>query len=92
MSSFLSSLFKSHKSDPNQLYNNQNTLIDINNAIYLATDLFTRLPNIGLNISACFHINSYGNDKFMYFYFSKPLTDLDNQGDLTTSFFFFPPR
>ena len=53
--------------DPNQLYNNQNTLIDINNAIYLATDLFTRLPNIGLNIFPCFHINSYGNDKFIYF-------------------------
>ena len=43
MQSSLSPLFKIHKSDPNQLYNNQNTLIDINNAIYLATDLFTKL-------------------------------------------------
>ena len=68
MQSFLSSLFKSHKSDPNQLYNNQNTLIDINNAIYFATNLFTGLPNIGLNPSPCFHINSYSHDKFYYFY------------------------
>ena len=57
-----------HKSNSNQLFNNQNTLIDINNAIYLATNLFNGLSNIGLNRSPCFHINSYSHDKFYYFY------------------------